>query len=114
MNKAEQLVAEEISQVLKTEYSDKFDEMRKNAMVVSYHKYGEAKKNYARDTVPVKAVDNIIARLEKYQQTGNKDYLVDIANFAMLEFMFAKTTWSPTDDTDRLVGVPIKDIEDWK
>jgi len=46
-------------QVLKTEYSESFDEKRKNAMVVSFHKYGPAKENYARTTCPISATDNI-------------------------------------------------------
>ena len=35
-----------IKEILKTEYSDKFDEIRKNMMVVSYYKYGALKDNY--------------------------------------------------------------------
>lgn len=103
-----------IDDILSTEYSPKFDEMRKNSRVVSFDKYGEAKKNYARVTAPVSAMTNLKARIEMFEKTGNKDYLVDIANFAMLEFMYGKGAWSPTDSTDRLVGVPIKEIEDWK
>lgn len=33
------------------------------------------------------ALKNIELRLQKYKDTGNTEFLVDIANFAMLEFM---------------------------
>lgn len=33
------------------------------------------------------AIKNIELRLQKYKDTGNTEFLVDIANFAMLEFM---------------------------
>ena len=32
--------------ILKTEYSEEFDRLRKNRIAVSYYKYGPAKKNF--------------------------------------------------------------------
>ena len=49
-----------IELILKTEYSQEFDERRKNAMAISYYKYGPAKENYARSTCPVSATENIV------------------------------------------------------
>ena len=72
--------------ILKTEYSDKFDELRKNRMLTSYFKYGPVKENYG-DRKLIDAVKSLELRLEKYKQTGNTEYLVDVANFAMIEFM---------------------------
>lgn len=65
--------------ILKTEYSTAFDEHRKKAMINSFYKYGEYKC--------MDALKNIELRLQKYKDTGNTEFLVDIANFAMLEFM---------------------------
>lgn len=36
----------EINEILSSEYSERFDEIRKNMMVVSYYKYGAIKDNY--------------------------------------------------------------------
>lgn len=33
------------------------------------------------------AIKNLEIRLQKYKETGNTEYLVDVANFVMLEFM---------------------------
>lgn len=76
-----------LEEILKTEYSADFDEKRKRAMVTSYDKYGKASLNYPQN---VDAIASLKKRLELYEQTGNSDYLVDVANFAMLEFMFPR------------------------
>ena len=34
--------------ILRTEYSEKFDNIRKNMMIVSYYKYGPLKDNYGK------------------------------------------------------------------
>lgn len=72
--------------ILKTEYSTAFDEHRKKAMINSFYKYGPAKKNYGEYKC-MDALKNIELRLQKYKDTGNTEFLVNIANFAMLEFM---------------------------
>lgn len=86
-------------EVLKTEYSETFDELRKKAMVTSYYKYGPLKKNY-KEYSCMDAVANLKKRLEAYEQTGNTEFLVDVANFAMIEFMMPqheKAHYKPTD-----------------
>lgn len=35
----------EFDRILKTEYSEEFDELRKKMMVMSYYKYGPVKEN---------------------------------------------------------------------
>lgn len=70
--------------ILKTEYSTAFDEHRKKAMINSFYKYGPAKKNYGEYKC-MDAIKNLEIRLQKYKETGNTEYLVDVANFAMLE-----------------------------
>lgn len=54
------------------------------AMMVSFHKYGRV-----ADAYPMRfnAADDVRARMSKYRQTGDKQYLVDAANFAMIEAM---------------------------
>lgn len=102
-----------ISSILETEYSDEFDNKRKRSMVTSYFKYGPVNENYARVTCPISATDNMDIRLKKWKETKNKDYLIDIANFAMLAFMFETGVYEPKDNENILDGVPINEIKNF-
>ena len=73
-------------QILKTEYSEHFDSLRKNRMIVSYHKYGPLMTNYG-ECMLIDAIASLEKRLQMYKKTGNTEFLCDIANFAMIEFM---------------------------
>jgi hypothetical protein len=100
--------------ILKTEYSTKFDELRKNRMVVSYHKYGPLSENYGEKLVS--AVDNLVKRLELYKETGNTEYLCDVANFAMIEFMFPqhpKAHFNNLSESPGLGGMTYRDLENY-
>lgn len=67
-----------------SEFSPEFVARMKNAMTVSYFKYGPIKDAYPHK---VNAVASLKKRLQLYEETGNGDYLTDIANFAMIESM---------------------------
>jgi len=68
------------------EYSEEFDQLRRNRMAVSFHKYGPARKNYGEGRV-------------------------DAANYLMLRFMFPLPgeAFKATDDSGSvgIVGTPI-------
>jgi len=72
--------------ILKRDYSDEFDTLRKNRMITSHYKYGWVSENYP--TGLANAMASLQKRLALYEQTGNREWLVDVANFAMIEFMF--------------------------
>lgn len=84
----------ELNEILSSEYSERFDEIRKNMMIVSYYKYGAIKDNY-KIYKTIDAIKSLEIRLEKYKETGNTEFLADIANFAMIEFMYPQ---HPTAD----------------
>ena len=67
-----------------TEFDPDFVVRMLQAMMVSYHKYGRV-----ADAYPLRfdAASDVRARMAKYRQTGNKHYLADAANFAMIESM---------------------------
>ena len=67
-----------------SEDSPKFHDRMRNAMAVSFHKYGPVREAFP---YKVDAIRSLKRRLAMYEQTGNADYLVDIANFAMIEYM---------------------------
>lgn len=83
--------------ILPTEHSPELHKRMVDAMTVSFHKYGPVKDAYPHK---VNAIASLEKRLRLYRETGNGDYLVDIANFAMIEYMLpAHDSFhdSPTD-----------------
>lgn len=76
-----------------------FDKIRKDMMIMSYYKYGPMKENYDKFKC-MDALGNIEKRIQKYKETGNTDFLADVANFAMIEFMYPSiegARYTPTD-----------------
>lgn len=82
-----------------TEFDPEFAVRMMAAMMVSFHKYGRVAEAY-----PLKfsAADDVRARMSKYRQTGNKHFLVDAANFAMIEAMHPgrAAEWAGNDAAD--------------
>lgn len=107
-------------EILQTEYSAEFDEKRKNSMEMSYYKYGELRKNYSGSQPNVDAIKSLEMRLEKYKETGNTDYLVDVANFAMIEYMFPQHkdanyhAGADEKDSPGLFGMSVNEIKRFK
>lgn len=95
---------ESIKQILEIDYSEAFDKLRKNRMVVSHYKYG-----WCKDTYPelAQAYKCIKERLDLYEKTGNKEYLVDVANFAMIEFEHPAipVAYFKAEDSDKSPGL---------
>lgn len=91
-------------EILKRDFSNAFIEKMKNAIEMSHYKYGWANKTYPELAQAYKCIRE---RLEEYEKTHNKEYLVDVANFAMLEFLypaFSDAKYTPTD-SDKSVGL---------
>lgn len=74
----------EIEGVPDTEFCSEFVHGMFNRMAMSYYKYGEVSKAYPDR---VDAIGSLILRLERYQRDGNTEDLMDLANYAMIEFM---------------------------
>jgi hypothetical protein len=74
----------EIEKILETEFCPRFVKLMQNAMVLSFYKYGPAAEGFPHK---VDAIASLKARLDKYKETGNTEWLVDAANFALIEFM---------------------------
>ena len=67
-----------------SEFSQEFIDGMKARMAVSYHKYGAVKDAYPHK---VSAMKSLYDRLRRYEETGNTEWLIDAANFAMIEYM---------------------------
>jgi hypothetical protein len=67
-----------------TEVSLDFLEGMVNRMALSYFKYGRV-----ADGFPGKmhAIKTLLDKVQQYQETGNSEWLLDAANYAMIEFM---------------------------
>lgn len=84
-------------EILKEDFSEAFVSKMKSAIEMSYYKYGNAKKTYPNLAQAYKCIQQ---RLDLYIKTHNTEYLIDVANFTMLEFMFPSwedAKYNPTD-----------------
>jgi hypothetical protein len=80
-----------------SEVSMQFLQGMADRMGVSFHKYGKVADAYP---IHVDAIDSLMQRLRKYRETGNTEWLMDVANFAMIEFMCPahdNAHYAPTD-----------------
>lgn len=96
------------------DWSPMFVELMKNRVEVSHFKYGSVRKNYR--TGNIDALASLQKCIEKYKDTGNTEYLVDVANYAMFEFMFPQTPgafFKSTDSSESagIVGISEKEME---
>ena len=109
-------MSKEIEAILKTEYSERFDEIRKNMMAASYFKYGPMRENYGKFKC-MDALENIEKRIAKYKETCNTEFLADVANFAMIEFMYPSVEgakYTPTDSgACDIAGFGINEIREF-
>ena len=67
-----------------SETSIPFHQGMVDRMAVSFHKYGPVAEAYPEN---VNAIDSLKIRIGKYAADGNTEWLMDVANFAMIEFM---------------------------
>ena len=70
-----------------SENSLEFHQGMVDRMAVSYFKYGAVSEAYPEK---VDAIESLKKRLDKYSKDGNTEWLMDVANFAMIEFMHPK------------------------
>jgi hypothetical protein len=91
-----------------TEFSQKFVQGMANRMAVSFHKYGPVSSGYPER---LDAIASLQQRIQKYVDTGNTEFLMDVANFAMIEYLFPghpEAHFAATD-SDQSPGRTFKD-----
>lgn len=98
-----------MSDVLKREYSEDFDNKRKNRVETSYYKYGPARKNYGEGRVD--AIKTAELCIEAFKKDGNTEHLIDAANYLMFRYMYPYPGegFHPTDSSKSVgtVGTPV-------
>lgn len=97
-----------------SEYIEEFDTLRRNRMAMSYYKYGPIAVNFGEKLC--KATPQIHARLKLYEETGNTEWLVDIANMCMIEWKYpqhpqAHFRATSSEEAPKPVGMPINQMK---
>lgn len=77
-------MTDDFEKILSTEFNEPFVEGMRQRMIVSFYKYGLLTDAYPHK---VSALASLQDRLRKYAETKNTEYLIDAANFCMIEFM---------------------------
>ena len=102
--------------ILAKEYCEEFDERRKNAIVCSFYKYGPSKENFQKGMVD--AIGSLKKNLQKFEETGNTGYLVDVANYAMFRYMYPMEgeKYKPTDSNQSagVDGITINEMKKFR
>lgn len=72
-----------LDELKRSEWSRQFENLMRNRLIMGAIRYG---KLHAPGKPKYDRVESIIKRLKQYQESGNKEHLVDVANLCMLEF----------------------------
>jgi hypothetical protein len=70
-----------------------------NRLAVGYHRYGPLDPHRAH------WIETLELRLKMYKDTGNIDFLMDIANFAMFEWRFPQHPEAHSDPNAKSPGI---------
>ena len=84
----------------RTEWSPRFEELMRNRLVMGAFRYGKLKGG---GKVSYDQLSAMKKRLQDYEETGNTENLIDVANLALIEFELGNHPnkhWSPTDDSE--------------
>ena len=84
-------------QILERDWDNDFVKKMQNRILVSHYKYG-----WMNQTYPdlAQAVKEIYPRVKKYLETGNTEWLIDVANFAMIEYLHPSVVGAHFKGTD--------------
>jgi hypothetical protein len=85
----------------RSQYSVAFIQGMVNRMLTSFYKYGHAKIAIQNG---VDCKESAAQRWREYEKTGNTEYLMDVANYAMMEFMYPTVEGAHYDPESRSPG----------
>ena len=91
-----------IEDLEKTEWSPEFERLMRNRLVMGAFRYGRLRPGAGSRYDRLKA---IMWRLQLYHLLKNKEYLVDIANFALCEFVEARGEFKSVDDGEHAEAI---------
>lgn len=71
----------------KTQWCPEFEKLMRNRLIMGFFRYGDINKH---NTTSQQKIASIKKRIGLYEQDGNLEHLVDIANLALVEFMHSE------------------------
>jgi len=75
-----------LDELRKSEWNSEFEELMRNRLLMGAFRYGLLRENKGKyDTI-----GSALHRLKKYQETGNVEFLIDVANICLIEFTSGK------------------------
>lgn len=80
-NRPEPLKLEDLE---KSEWSPEFERLMRNRLIMGGLRYGLISGNKGK---PYDRVGSCVKRLRAYQETGNLEHLVDVANLCLCEYL---------------------------
>lgn len=96
-------------EILKQDYSERFDQIRQNMVIVSHFKYGAARDNFTSGRVD--ALETAKKCIDAFEKDKNLEHLADAANYLMFRFKYPMPgeTYEHTDSDKSVgtVGTPI-------
>ncbi len=78
-----------LSQLTATEWSPRFEQLMRNRLLMGAFRYGQFADG-AETKAPYDLVGAVRRKIGSYAETGNTEYLVDAANYLLLEFEFGQ------------------------
>lgn len=113
----EKVIRERIKDAIFDEY---FIQYCKKAMILSYYKYGTVRRNHGSDNT-MDAIANAWKRLNKYYTTRNTEWLCDVFNFVMIEYMSPQAVTSSRESNEILyqatednIKVMVQSLEEYE
>lgn len=96
-------------EILKADYSEEFDRIRQNMVIVSHFKYGGARDNFMSGRVD--AIKTAELCIEAFKKDGNTEHLCDAANYLMFRFKYPYSgeeyKHTDSDGSVGTIGTPI-------
>lgn len=89
-----------LEELRKTEWSDEFEKLMRNRRILGAIRYG---RTNAKGKPKYDRVNTMRRKIDLYERTKNKEALVDLANYAMVEFQeptIEGTYFEAADDQD--------------
>ena len=90
-----------LDELWETEWNPTFDTLARGKMVLAAFRYGLLRNNNVFDFI-----ESMKRKIERYEQTHNLELMVDVRNYAMLEFTkpkYADSYYHNEDDTEHAV-----------
>lgn len=89
-------------ELVKSEWSNEFEKFMRNRLILGAIRYGRIG---AKNKTKYDRVSSMQKRLQKFKESGNKEFLVDVANLCLLEFVecnHPNEHFSPIDDGEHV------------